>query len=162
MRVAVFSDTHGKTDWMLDAVKRFCPDAVCHLGDYDRDATVLLKAFPSLSIYSVCGNCDYAPLAPLTLTIQLGPVRAFLTHGHLFGVEFSNVYRLVYAAQEQNAQLALFGHTHQPFHEDFGGVKVVNPGTAGKGRSLTWSLLEITENGGIGVDFHTLPVDNPV
>ena len=155
MRVAVFSDTHGRTDWMLDAVRRFQPDVLCHLGDYDRDAVSLLNAFPSLPLYSVCGNCDYSPIAPPTLTIQLGPVRAFLTHGHLFGVDFSNVHRLVYAAQEQKAQLALFGHTHQPFHEDYGGVKVVNPGTAGKGRSLTWALLDIRENGGIGVDFHS-------
>ena len=162
MRVAVFSDTHGRTDGMLEAVRRFQPDAVCHLGDYDRDAVVLRKAFPGLPVHSVCGNCDYAPLAPVNLVIQLGPVRAFLTHGHLYGVDFSNADRLVYAAQEQCARLALFGHTHRPFHEDYGGVKVVNPGTAGKGRSLTWAMLDIRDNGGIGVDFHTLPVENEI
>ena len=63
---------------------------------------------------------------------------------------------LVYAAQEAGCQLALFGHTHIPYHEDVGGVKVVNPGTAGKGRSLTWALLTICENGGIAVEMKDL------
>ena len=61
-----------------------------------------------------------------------------------------------YAALEAGCQLALFGHTHTPFHEDIGGVKVVNPGTAGKGRSLTWALLTVYDNGGIGVEMKTL------
>jgi hypothetical protein len=31
-----------------------------------------------------------------------------------------------------------------------GGVTVINPGTAGKGRRLTYALLDIMDNGGIG------------
>ena len=90
------------------------------------------------------------------LTVSLGPVKAFLTHGHLYHVDYGRVDSLVYAAQEAGCQLALFGHTHVPFHEDIGGVKVVNPGTAGKGRSLTWALLTVYDNGGIGVEMKTL------
>lgn len=153
MKVAVFSDTHGLTSPMVDAVQRSRPDAVIHLGDHDRDTDVLLKRFPEIPLYHVAGNCDFAALAPNVLTVPLGPVRAFLTHGHLYHVDYGNVDSLVYAAQEAKCQLALFGHTHIPFHEDIGGVKVVNPGTAGKGRHLTWALLTIFENGGIGVEF---------
>ena len=156
MRIAVFSDTHGVTGPMVKAVRETAPDALVHLGDYDRDTGVLLREFPEIPLYSVCGNCDYAPLSPNALTVQFGPVTAFLTHGHLYHVDFGRVDSLVYAAREAGAQLALFGHTHIPFHEDVGGVKVINPGTAGKGRSLTWAMLEVFDNGGIAAEFHSL------
>lgn len=152
MKVAVFSDTHGVTSPMVRAVKQVRPDALVHLGDFERDARVLLQEFPELPLYRVCGNCDYSPSAPACLTVQLGPVTAFLTHGHLYHVDFGRVDSLVYAAQEAGAQLALYGHTHTPLHEDVGGVKVLNPGTAGKGRALTWALLEIFDNGGIAAE----------
>ena len=156
MRVAVFSDTHGLTAPMTDAVRRCRPDVLIHLGDHERDTAVLLRDFPEIPLYSVCGNCDFASTAPNVLTVSLGPVQAFLTHGHLYRVDYGNFDRLVYAAQERACQLALFGHTHMPYHEDVGGVKVVNPGTAGKGRTLTFALLTIYENGGIAVEFKDL------
>ena len=156
MRIAVFSDTHRLTAPMVDAVSRCRPDVIIHLGDHDRDTGVLLKQFPEIPLYNVAGNCDFAPLAPNVITVSFGPVKAFLTHGHLYHVDFGRVDSLVYAAQEAGCQLALFGHTHVPYHEDVGGVKVVNPGTAGKGRSLTWALLTIYENGGIAVEMNEL------
>ena len=156
MRVAVFSDTHGVTSPMVDAVTRCRPDAIIHLGDHDRDTSVLLNRFPEIPLYQVAGNCDFAALAPNTLTVSLGPVQAFLTHGHLYHVNYGRVDSLVYAAQERGCQLALFGHTHIPFHQDIGGVKVVNPGTAGKGRDLTWVLITVYENGGMLVEMKNM------
>ena len=152
MTVAVFSDTHGLTAPMADAVSACRPDAVVHLGDYDRDTKVLLTRFPEIPLCSVAGNCDFVSSSPNVLTVSFGPVRAFLTHGHLYHVDYGRVDSLVYAAQEAGCSLVLFGHTHTPFHQDFGGVKVVNPGTAGKGRRLSWALLRVYENGGIAVE----------
>ena len=37
MKAAVFSDTHSNTALMLEAVRRCRPDAIIHLGDYERD-----------------------------------------------------------------------------------------------------------------------------
>ena len=156
MKVAVFSDTHGVTDPMVQAVRDIRPDALVHLGDYERDAEVLLREFPDIPLYHVCGNCDYAAKAPTRLTAALGPVTSFLTHGHLYHVDYGRVDSLVYAAQEAGARLALYGHTHTALHEDVGGVKVINPGSAGKGRNLTWALLEIKENGGIAAEIRPL------
>ncbi len=158
MRVAVFSDTHGVTSPMVQAVLDIMPDALVHLGDYERDAEILLREFPDIPLYHVCGNCDYAAKAPTRLTVQFGPVTAFLTHGHLYHVDYGRVDSLVYAAQEAGAQLALYGHTHTALHQDMGGIKVVNPGTAGKGRNLTWALLEIFENGGIAAEIRPLSI----
>ena len=149
MKAAVFSDSHGETSLMMEAVRRTRPDVIIHLGDHDRDAVELRHAFPEIPLYSVCGNCDLMPLAPARDTVPLGPVKAFITHGHLYSVKFGRVDSLVYAAMEAGANIALFGHTHEPMNEQIGGVHIINPGTAGKGRRLTWALLEVFDNGGV-------------
>ena len=149
MKAAVFSDSHGQTVLMEEAVRRTRPDVIIHLGDYDRDAVHLRHTFPEIPLCSVSGNCDMMPLSPAKDTVQLGPVKAFLTHGHLYGVKFGAVHSLVYAAQEAGCSIALFGHTHEPFNEQLGGVHVINPGTAGKGRRPTFALLEVFDNGGV-------------
>ena len=83
IKAAVFSDTHGNNFPMLEAARTAKADVLIHLGDHDRDAQLLRQALSDAPLYSVCGNCDYAPLSPSTMTVQLGPVKAFLTHGHL-------------------------------------------------------------------------------
>lgn len=156
MKVAVFSDTHSNNELMLETVRRCRPDAAIHLGDHDRDAVELRHGFPGLPVYSVCGNCDLMPLAPEKDVVQLGPVKAFITHGHLYNVNYGRVDSLVYAAQEAGAQLAMFGHTHQAYYEQIGGVQVLNPGTAGRGRELTWALVEIFDNGAFACEIRRL------
>ena len=37
-----------------------------------------------------------------------------------------------------------------------GGVKLINPGTAGQGRVLTWAWVEIFDNGGIACEIRDL------
>lgn len=149
MKAAVFSDTHTNIALCLEAVRRCRPDAIIHLGDHDRDARAIAQEFPEIPMYSICGNCDLAPTSPVSDTVQLGPVKAFITHGHLYNVDYDRVDSLVYAAQEQGCRLAMFGHTHRPLYQEVGGVTVLNPGTAGKGPKLTWALVEIFDNGGI-------------
>ena len=149
IRAAVFSDTHGNTEPMLKAAREARADVLIHLGDYDRDALKLREAFPATPVYSVCGNCDLMPLAPERLLVPLGPVKAFLTHGHLYSVSAWQADSLVYAAQEQGAHIALFGHTHRALYEILGGVTLLNPGTAGKGRELSWAELTVFDNGAI-------------
>ena len=41
IRAAVFSDTHGNTEPMLQAALTCRADVLIHLGDHDRDALVL-------------------------------------------------------------------------------------------------------------------------
>jgi len=149
LKAAVFSDTHGNTAPMLAAARECGADVFIHLGDHDRDALVLREAFPEVPLYSVCGNCDMSPLAPERLLVQLGPVKAFLTHGHLYSVSRVQADWLVYAAQEQGAQIAMFGHTHRAVNDVVGGVTLLNPGTAGKGADLSWALVTVQDNGAI-------------
>lgn len=155
LTVAVFSDTHGNTARMLNAVRAQRPDVLIHLGDHDRDAERLREAFPDIELHVVRGNCDFDPDTPLTEVVELGPVTAFLCHGHSYDVKWG-VDRLVYAAQEEGCALALYGHTHVPDSQEIGGVKVVDPGTAGQGRDTTYAWIQIFENGGIAVEIRDL------
>lgn len=156
MKAAVFSDTHTNTALMVEAVRRSGPDLIIHLGDHDRDTEILRREFPEIPLYGVCGNCDFYPSAPQTDLVPIGPVKAFITHGHLYSVDYDRLDSLVYAAQEQGAKLAMYGHTHRALYEEIGGVKVLNPGTAGKGRKLTWALVEVFDNGGIACEIRDL------
>ena len=156
LRVAVFSDTHGNTRPMLEAARREKADVLIHLGDHDRDALVLREEFPDTPLYTVCGNCDLMPLAPEKLVVQLGPVKALLTHGHIYNVSRWQADSLVYAAQEAGAQIAMFGHTHRAVNDQLGGVSLINPGTAGKGTELSWALVTIFENGAVACEIRRL------
>ncbi len=149
LKAAVFSDTHGSTAPMLAAARACRPDVFIHLGDHDRDALVLREEFPDVPLYSVCGNCDSMPLAPTSLLVPLGPVKAFLTHGHLYGVSRAQADWLVYAAQEQGAQIAMFGHTHRAVWDVLGGVTLLNPGSAGRGPEPSWALVTVEDNGAV-------------
>ncbi len=152
LRAAVFADTHANTARMLEAARRLRPDILIHLGDHARDAEVLRRDFPETPLYVVRGNCDIAgDGAPERLVVELGPVKAFLTHGHLYSVGWS-VDSLVYAAQEAGAKLALFGHTHEALNVEIGAVQVLNPGSAGKGRPPSCGLVTVFDNGGVACE----------
>ncbi len=156
MRAAVFSDTHHNTAPMLEALRRCRPDLVVHLGDHDRDTLCIEREFPDLPLYRVCGNCDFAPIAPIADIVPLGPVKALICHGHNYQVDWGGLDRLAYAAEERGCALALFGHTHFAMQEQRGGVLLVSPGTAGQGRRLTWALVEVLDNGGIAVSINEM------
>lgn len=156
MKAAVFSDTHSNTALMVEAVARCRPDLIIHLGDHSRDTAILREKFPEIPLYSVRGNCDIGSTAPDRDIVPLGSVKAFITHGHLYNVKYGMLDSLVYAAQEQGAKIAMFGHTHEADYEEMGGVKVINPGAAGAGRRLTYALVEVYDNGGITCEIREL------
>ncbi len=148
MKAAVFSDTHGCVALMLEAVRRSRPDVIIHLGDYARDTAEITAEFPEIPLYSVSGNCDIGSAAPMRDTVPLGAVKAFICHGHEYNVR-CGIDRLVYAAMEEGCRIAMFGHTHEAIYETLGGVTVINPGTAGKGRTLTWACLTVFDSGAV-------------
>ena len=149
MRAAVFSDTHHNTAPMLDAVRQSRPDLIIHLGDHDRDTLCLEEQFPDIPLFRVCGNCDFAPIAPIADIVPLGPVKALICHGHSYGVDWEGPDRLAYAAEERGCQIAMFGHTHRAVWDTLGGVTLLNPGTAGKGAERSWALVTVLDNGAV-------------
>lgn len=150
IKAAIFSDTHRRTALMVEAVRRSRPDMIIHLGDHSADCAVLREEFPGTPLYSVRGNCDFASDAPDSDIVQIGPLKAFITHGHLYNVKWS-LLQLAYAAHEAGCDLALFGHTHVPLEDNFSGVRLINPGSAGMGSAPTWTRLEVNDDGSFTV-----------
>ena len=131
MKILVLSDSHRCVGAMYDAAMLEKPDVIFHLGDHVSDAQELSYALDPIDFYEVRGNCDFGAQAPETILTELAGVRFFLTHGHLFGVK-SGTQRLLLEAQRRGVPLALFGHTHQAFCEEIGGVTLFNPGCCGR------------------------------
>ena len=144
MKILVLSDSHGDFHDMEQAVRSEQPDYVLHLGDYSRDVDRLRETFPMLAVAGVRGNCDYADLiTPEEKLIEYVGVRVFLCHGHRYGVK-SGLLRLYMAAQEKEADVALFGHTHCAFCEYKNGIWLLNPGSCGYDRS-SFGIIEIRD-----------------
>ena len=148
MRLAVFSDTHGNTNLMPQAVRRMQPDILVHLGDHIRDSRLLASEFPSIPLYAVPGNCDFASREQDTLEFYAGPVKVFATHGHRYYVK-STMVSLLNAAHFSGAQLVLYGHTHIARIEYPAGMTVVNPGSSGLGSEPSFAVIDISDSGGI-------------
>lgn len=142
MKLLVLSDSHGDLRSMKQAVRAEQPDYVLHLGDCSRDAEHLRQAFPMLAIAGVRGNCDYADyITPEEKLIEYAGVRLLLCHGHRYGVK-SSLLRLNMSAQEKEADVALFGHTHRAFCEEKNGIWLLNPGSCGYDRP-SCGIIEI-------------------
>ena len=147
--VFVVSDTHG-SDFTYRRMLALCPqiDLAVHLGDIVSDAAALKKRLPAQTpLINVRGNCDVYNAAPDAATFTVGGVRMLAVHGHDDGVKY-DLNNLYFHALEQNATVALYGHTHVPQVERQGGVWLVNPGSASRprlGRPNTCALIEIRD-----------------
>lgn len=135
IRLAVASDSHDWRIW-LERFRARCErekyDAVFHLGDLDSDAEWLERKL-DIPLIRVTGNCDaFCPQRPMATAMFEGR-RVLAVHGHMQGVK-GGLVRLSYFAEENGADIALFGHTHEPCVEWLGGVLLINPGALKDGR----------------------------
>jgi putative phosphoesterase len=143
----VLADTHGHRARIALAVKRF-PDAdmIFHLGDYSRDAE-LIRLMTKTPVYAVRGNCDISSAAEAELLLSFEGVRVLLVHGHRQNVKTSLLNLGLYA-QEREANVALFGHTHLPAEQYHENVLLYNPGSLGEPRDLRPSVGLLTLDSG--------------
>jgi len=151
MKLLIFSDSHGDVERMCAAIDREAPDAICHLGDYVRDAEALKKRYPGLPLYNVRGNCDPADDTPEQLELTLDGVPVFLCHGHRYNVKITN-QKLLNAGWFSGAKLVLFGHTHLPVIREYEELTVLNPGTA----ALSAARVETDGQGGFTAEIFPL------
>ena len=142
MKFIVFSDSHGVADNMIDAVRKEKPDLCFFLGDGEHDLALLQKRFPRLPVNAVRGNCDVFSTLPRALCCAAGGLKIFATHGHLYGVKHDPIFReLCEAALEADADVVLFGHTHDPFRDRTLGMELLNPGSIGPTTRPSYGLI---------------------
>ena len=138
--ILVLSDTHrrlGTAEFLIESKQ---PDYLIHLGDMLADCEALERRFPMQKMLYVLGNNDFrlrGQDCPLERIATIADKRLFLCHGHTLHVK-SGLTRLVSRAQQEQADMALYGHTHQPHLEKDGDLWVLNPGTVG---SYGWIVI---------------------
>ena len=149
MRILVFSDTHGRTQRMLEVIASVEHDLVLHLGDCVADAQDIERQFPMMPVRYVAGNDlrDRISGVPGQLFFMEAGVVIFMTHGQDAHVR-SGIGQLYPIAQSCGAGLVLYGHTHVAHVETRDGITFLNPGSASLDRSgmgESWGLVEIQE-----------------
>lgn len=126
MKYLVVSDNHGDRDVLVDLAETYREkvDKLFHCGDSELDPNdVLWNDF-----IVVKGNCDYDPEFPDTIVEKNETDTIFMTHGHLANVR-SGLTTLALQANQANANIVLFGHTHEIGCEVRANVLYLNPGS---------------------------------
>jgi hypothetical protein len=151
MKILVLSDSHNN----LEPIKRLLAvfaeqvQAVIHLGDHAADLLGFQHEYPDLTMHTVAGNCDYGPFPPRELLLNVNERKLLMLHGHTHSVKM-NLNRLAYYAEEKQADVCLFGHTHQPAMFDRGRVFFFNPGSVGAprgGDKAGYGIIQISDTG---------------
>jgi len=148
LKLAVFSDSHGYTVKMLNAIKVNSPDLIIHLGDGGVDVEKAKKQFPLIPLKAVRGNCDFSHELPETDLFSVSGVKIFITHGHLFGVK-NGTEPLTAKATTLGADIVMYGHTHVANYFKAGSLHVINPGSCSFSTSASFAEIIISDEGKI-------------
>ena len=141
-RILVCSDSHGRRDHLLRALDQQPAAGVfVFLGDGAADAEFLLRAYKET--YLVRGNCDGASALPLWQEFTCAGKKILCTHGHCAYVKYG-IDDLLRAARDHSADLALYGHTHEPRLDYEDGIYLFNPGSLADGN---YGFVDITQAG---------------
>ena len=159
-KILLLSDNHRKLDY-VEKILRLHPDiSMCiHLGDSEGEAEIHELLPKGCEEYFVQGNNDFFSYLPKEVEIRIGKERCFLTHGHLYGVNFG-LERLSEEARDRNCSMAFFGHTHKPCNKVVNGVHCINPGSVSfprqEDRRPSYSLLFLDKKGNLRVEMHKI------
>lgn len=156
MRILAVSDSHGRNDYVRQAVEQTEHtmgkiDAMLHMGDVEADVDELRSMIKG-DLYIVGGNCDYNPELSSYLRFTLGGYNILITHGNRLSVSY-DLLQLQLFAEQNGADLVMYGHTHQPYLQEVDGLTIINPGSIAyprqAGRMKTYLVMEIANDGSI-------------
>lgn len=154
MKVLIVSDTHGRDARLQSVIRREAPFALLiHLGDTE-GSEVYFREWVKNDACRICvmrGNNDFFSSTDKECEIMIDGRRAFLTHGHLYGVSLGTE-ALADEARSRGAAIAMYGHTHRPHLEQCGdGLIVLNPGSLSyprqNGRRPSYMIMETGADG---------------
>ena len=131
VRIGLISDTHGllrpSVFDRLEGVLR-----ILHAGDVGREG-ILVELEAIAPVTAVYGNTDGWELRrrlPQVAKVEEAGRRIVVVHGHVPG----SPTPAKLAAAQPEANIVVYGHTHQARVERVGRTLVVNPGAAGPAR----------------------------
>lgn len=156
MKIVVMSDSHGNAEAVRKVVQHHEDvELFIHLGDGEREMSHVLLSFPWLEekLHYLKGNCDYGDLVKptqkqLALELPFGH-KIFAAHGDHYRVKYGTD-RIAHEARQVNADIVLFGHTHERVCRYEDGLYIVNPGSIGcprDGKPPAYALISVSEKG---------------
>ena len=178
-KILIVSDSHGKSKNVKLAINLEKPDMLIHLGDIEDnpdDIRACLdkmaekwnashgsvtdrKSMPIPAVF-IQGNCDRYRIGgdgnelKQVSVFKLNGHGFYCTHGHREGVNYG-LENLYYSALENGCDIALYGHTHRPFDEWSGDVRIMNPGSISLprgGSRKSYMVMTFKEDGSYEVE----------
>lgn len=149
MKLLVMSDNHGNWPFVNDLIQKYRQevDLILHCGDSEFPADDPI--WDNVD-YVVRGNMDFDPQFRLEQVIETPEGKIYMTHGHLSGVNTSNV-RLIEQAQQDACQFVFHGHTHALYAQEHQGIFIANPGSISKSRGpyphSTYMIVTVEDEG---------------
>lgn len=158
-KILIVSDVHGDRAVLVDILNhwRNQVDAIFYNGDSELAADD--SVFDGVS--TVIGNRDSDVNFVEARSTTVDGVTFFQTHGHLYNardfIGWANLTDMDQAANEAQAQVVLFGHTHQAGTQVYDHKLFINPG------STTLPMGEYASFGGsyavLSIELQQLIVD---
>ncbi len=130
MILGVLSDTHSLIlpPQLLQALKK--TDLIIHAGDIcDAETLALLKGLGP-TVKAVQGNMDDPPLKkklPMKELFEAEGVKVGIGHGHGMNREIMDNLKDMF--KDEDPDLIIFGHSHQPLNQKTGKTLYFNPGS---------------------------------
>ena len=146
MKIIVTGDTHGRLKKISEILlKTESVDKIIHCGDFYDDGKKI-QELTGIPVVGVRGNCDDYQ-GPETAVLDTPAGRIIAVHGNHYGCD---PLRLSYLAEENNAAMVCYGHTHMALKTNCGGITVLNPGSLElprDGSGGTYAIVIATEDG---------------
>ena len=153
MKILIVSDTHRRDGNLREIIEKQSPfDMLIHLGDTEGSEAYFKEWVnnDNCVIRVVRGNNDFFSQTDREKEISIGKYRAFLTHGHMYGVSFE-LETIKDEARARKVDIVMFGHTHKPYLERRGDLTVLNPGSLSfprqEGRRPSYMLMDLDDEG---------------
>ena len=147
VRIGVLGDSHGDFRSLQQAVSQAgTVDLWLHTGDFCRDA-MYLATLTTAQVLMVAGNCDGRNEAKPDEFVELAGFYIWLTHGHRHCVK-QDTQDLAAWALRYEADIVVYGHTHQALVKSDAGILFFNPGSSSlprRGKNGSFGILELTE-----------------
>lgn len=145
MKVLIVSDTHKKNENYFRVLEQQKPDMVIHCGDAEGSEYALTEA-ADCPVKIVLGNNDFFSYLPRELTLDIGPYKVWVVHGHNYYVSMGNE-NIKREAALRGMNIVMYGHTHRPVLDTEGDVIAVNPGSLSyprqEGHRPSYAIMEL-------------------
>jgi uncharacterized protein len=125
-KLLIISDSHGLTNELIEIKNRHLNyvDAMIHCGDSE----LPYNAHEMDDFIKVKGNCDFDSNYLDEINEEIKGNTVYVTHGHLYNVKMS-LMTIQYKAEEVQAKIACFGHSHVACSFQENNIVFINPGS---------------------------------